>query len=155
LAWRARELKFPTRFIDLAQAVNEHMPLYVVERITAVLNDRGLPLKGTRVLALGIAYKRDVADDRESPALDVLRLLARRGAEIGVLDPHVPAERIAQHGYDAVAADADVSDWDLALVLTDHRDVDYERIAGEVGHVFDTRDAYRSRGIVRDDVTAL
>jgi UDP-N-acetyl-D-glucosamine dehydrogenase len=155
LAWRARELKFPTRFIDLAQAVNEHMPLYVVERITQLLNDHGRPLKGTRVLALGIAYKRDVADDRESPALDVLRLLARRGADIGVLDPHVPAGRIEQRGYANVPASADVSDWDLALVLTDHTDVEYERIAGEVGRVFDTRDAYRARGLAGDHIVAL
>jgi UDP-N-acetyl-D-glucosamine dehydrogenase len=154
LAWRARELKFPTRFIDLAQAVNEHMPAYVVGRVADVLNDHGLPLKGTRVLALGIAYKRDVADDRESPALDVLDLLARRGAVIGVLDPHVPAERITAHGYTAVDG-GDVTDWDLALVLTDHTGVDYERVADGVRVVFDTRDAYRTRGIVRDDVVAL
>jgi UDP-N-acetyl-D-glucosamine dehydrogenase len=155
LAWRARELKFPTRFIDLAQAVNEHMPAYVVGRIADVLNDRGLPLKDTRILALGIAYKADVADDRESPALDVLRLLRRRGADIGVLDPHVPAERIAERGYTAVDPEAALDGWTLALVLTDHRDVDYGRVADEVGLVFDTRDAYRSRGLVRDDVVAL
>ncbi|MBW3619450.1 MAG: nucleotide sugar dehydrogenase [Actinobacteria bacterium] len=155
LAWRARELKFPTRFIDLAQSVNEHMPIYVVDRLTQLLNDRGLPLRGTRILALGIAYKRDVADDRESPALDVLRLLALRGADIGVLDPHVPTDRIAQHGYVAVGGDDPLADWDLALVLTDHTAVDYARVAGEVGLVFDTRDAYRTRGLAGDAVVAL
>ncbi len=155
LAWRARELKFPTRFIDLAQDVNEHMPAYVVGRVADLLNDRGLPIRGTRILALGTAYKRDVADDRESPALDVLRLLAQRGAEVGVLDPHVPADRIERHGYEPVAADAPLDGWALAIVLTDHTAVDYERVLDEVGLVFDTRDTYRSRGIVRDDVVAL
>lgn len=155
LAWRARELKFPTRFVDLAQDVNEHMPAYVVSRVADLLNGHGLPVKGTRVLAVGISYKRDVADDRESPALDVLSLLARRGAEIGVLDPLVPDERIRAHGYTPVDGAAGLAGWQLGLVLTDHSDVDYAAVADAVEVVFDTRDAYRARGIGRVDVVAL
>ena len=104
LAWRARELRVATRFIDLAEDVNLHMPDYVVGRIAALLNRRGLPLQGARVLGVGAAYKRNVGDDRESPAIDVLRLLAARGVEVAVLDPHVPTDRLARHGFRVAAA---------------------------------------------------
>ena len=155
LAWRAREMRIATRFIDLADQVNLAMPDYVVLRIVDELNTRGRPLKGTRVLGLGAAYKPNVSDDRESPALDVLRLLRARGAEVGVHDPHVPAERIADRGYTAVPDDADLGTWDLAVLLTDHDTFDLAAIADRVGLVFDTRGAYRSRGLVRDNVVAL
>jgi UDP-N-acetyl-D-glucosamine dehydrogenase len=142
LAWRARERKVPTRFIDLAEQVNAHMPEYVVQRITEALNDRGRSVSGTRVLAVGIAYKPNISDDRESPAVDVLERLARRGAQIHVLDPHVPAARVRARGYDIADLD-DAEGFDLALVLTDHAAVDYRRVAEVSGAVFDTRDAYR------------
>ena len=155
LAWRARELKVATRFIDLAEDVNRHMPDYVVGRITGLLNLRGRSVHGTRILGVGAAYKPNIADDRESPSIDVLRLLDRQGAELGVLDPHVPDERLARHGFAAVSADADLSSWELAVILTDHDDIDYVRLADDVEVVFDTRGVYRRKGIVRDDVVAL
>ena len=155
LAWRAREAKVPTRFIDLAEDVNVHMPDYVLDRIARQLNERERPIKGTRVLGLGAAYKRNIADDRESPAIDVLRRLAQRGAHVGVMDPYVPADHLARHGFEVVDDGADLTGWDLAVVLTDHDDVDYEGIARAVGAVFDTRDVYRRRGLSSDAVTTL
>ncbi len=155
LAWRAREAKVPTRFIDLAEDVNLHMPEYVVERIIEVLNDRERPVKNTRILGLGIAYKANIADDRESPAMDVLTRLAARGADLGVLDPHVPTERITARGLTPVEPDADLSGWTMALVLTDHAAVDYAAVADQVEVVFDTRGIYRRLGIERDNVVAL
>ncbi|HSK25167.1 MAG TPA: nucleotide sugar dehydrogenase [Egicoccus sp.] len=155
LAWRARELRVATRFIDLAEDVNIHMPDYVVGRITELLNNSGKALKASRIVGLGAAYKKNIGDDRESPSMDVLKLLERRGAEVGVLDVHVPTDRLARHGLHALENDADLSGWDLAVVLTDHDDVDYEAVAQQVDIVFDTRGIYRRRGIVADNVHAL
>jgi UDP-N-acetyl-D-glucosamine dehydrogenase len=155
LAWRAKELKATTRFIDLAEDVNLHMPDYILRRLGELLNDRGLPLRGTRVLGLGAAYKKNIADDRESPSIDVLRLLARQGVELGVLDPHVPQDRLKRHGFEAVDPHADLTGWQVAIVLTDHDDVDYEAVADQVDVVFDTRGIYRRLGIRRDDVVTL
>ncbi len=155
LAWRARELKVATRFVDLAEDVNLHMPEYVVSRIAELCNQRGRAVSTTRVLGVGAAYKRNIADDRESPSMDVLRLLARYGAELGVLDPHVPTDRLARHGFAPVEADEDLSSWDLAVVLTDHDAIDYDRLAGQVECVFDTRGVYRRLGLTRANVVAL
>ncbi|WP_211262143.1 nucleotide sugar dehydrogenase [Nitriliruptor alkaliphilus] len=155
LAWRARELKATTRFIDLAEDVNLHMPEYTVRRLIELLNDRGLPLKDTRILGVGVAYKKNIADDRESPSIDVMKLLALRGADLGVLDPHVPHDRLVRHGFTAVDDDADLSDWQVAVILTDHDATDYERLAAQVDVVFDTRGVYRRRGITADNVLSL
>lgn len=155
LAWRARELRVATRFIDLAEDVNLHMPDYTVGRVASLLNDRGIAVGSARILGIGAAYKRNIADDRESPSIDVLRLLARRGATLGVLDPHVPADRLARHGFAAVADTAHPDGWDLAVVLTDHDDVDYAALAAAVPQVFDTRGVYRRLGIDTPNVVAL
>ncbi|MTV27258.1 nucleotide sugar dehydrogenase [Nitriliruptoraceae bacterium ZYF776] len=155
LAWRAREARVATRFIDLAEDVNLHMPEYTVNRLNELLNDRGLPMFGTRILGVGAAYKKNIADDRESPSMDVLNLLGKRGAQLGVLDPHVPADRLRARGYEAVAQDADLSDFAAAIILTDHDATDYERLVEQVGLVFDTRGVLRRRGIVADHVVSL
>ena len=156
LAWRAKELRVATRFIDLAEDVNVHMPDYVVDRTQSLLNSREMPVYGTRVLGIGAAYKKNISDDRESPSIDVLRLLERRGAVVGILDPHVPHDRLARHGFEVVVDDeGTLEEWDLAVVLTDHDAIDFERVADRVGLVFDTRGVYRRRGIVRDDVVTL
>ena len=155
LAWRAREARVATRFIDLAEDVNVHMPDYVAGRIMDELNERGLPIAGTRVLGVGVAYKANVSDERESPAFDVLERLARRQAELGVLDPHVPMQRLERLGYQVVSPEADLSEWTLAVVLTDHRAIDYESLARDVDVVFDTRGIYRRLGIDADNVVKL
>jgi UDP-N-acetyl-D-glucosamine dehydrogenase len=154
LAWRARELRAPTRFIDLAEDVNLAMPDYVVDRIIEQLNRRGRALNGARVLGLGVSYKRDIADDRESPSIDVLQRLADRGAEVGAMDPHVDPVRIAARGFRAVADD-ELDGWDLAVLLTDHTGFDLAAIAAAVPVVFDTRGAFRRSGVRADNVIAL
>jgi UDP-N-acetyl-D-glucosamine dehydrogenase len=154
LAWRAREAKIATRFIDTAEQVNTAMPTYTADRITDVLNGLGLPVFGTPILGVGISYKPNIADDRESASIEVLKKLERRGARISVLDPVVGAKRIAHWGFAPVTAD-DLGDAAIAVVLTDHDDVDLAAIADHVGTVFDTRGAYRKRGIKRSNVVTL
>ena len=155
LAWRAKELRVATRFIDLAEDVNIHMPDWVAGRILDELNGRGLPVFGTRILGLGVAYKKNISDDRESPSVDLLERLARRGAELGVLDPCVPSSRLERFGYEVVSPDDDVNDWTMAVVLTDHDGIDYDRIASQVKIVFDTRGVYRRQGIAAPNVVSL
>lgn len=155
LAWRARELRVATRFIDLAEEVNLHMPDYIASRVFDALNDRGLPVFRTRILAVGLAYKPNIGDDRESPSIDVIERLERRGAQLGVLDPHVPPERLSRLGHEIVDRAADFSSWSLAVILTDHDGLDYQRLAAEVGVVFDARGIYRRLGLTTDNVIAL
>ena len=155
LAWRARELRVATRFIDLAEDVNVHMPDYVVGRVVDLLSEAGQPLKGARILGVGAAYKRNVGDDRESPAIDVLRILERRGAEVSVLDPHVEPERLARHGFTVVEDLTAAGTCDLAIVLTDHDAIDYAELVRAVGTVFDTRGVYRRRGLALPGVVTL
>ena len=155
LAWRARELRAPTRFIDLAEDVNIHMPDYVVARVVEQLNGGGRSVKGARVLGVGVAYKRNIADDRESPSRDVLARLASRGAELGVHDPLVAPDRLAGDGYEVVGSLDGLSDWDLAIVLTDHDAVDYAQLAANVPLVFDTRGVYRRLGLQPENVVRL
>jgi len=155
LAWRAKEAKFATRFIDLAEQVNVKMPAYTATRVGDLLNSRGLPVYGTKILGVGIAYKPDIADDRESASIEVLRELARRGADIAVLDPVVGKDRIRVHGFEAVGATEPLDGFALAVLLTDHAILDLKRIADEVPVVFDTRGAYRRAGLERENVQAL
>ena len=155
LAWRARELRAPTRFIDLAEDVNLHMPDYVVARIGEMLNGAGKALNGARILGVGLAYKRNIADDRESPSREVIERLRRRGATVGVHDPHVAPERLAADGAALVPDLAAAAGWDVAVVLTDHDAVDYAGLAATVPQVLDTRGVYRRLGVVPANVVAL
>lgn len=155
LAWRAREANFATRFIDLAEQVNTRMPVYTADRIAEVLNERGLPVFGTSILGVGIAYKPDVADDRESASLAVLSELTRRGAVVSVLDPVVGEHRIREQGFAVVRAGDDLDGFALAAVLTDHSEVDLDWIAAGVPVVFDARGAYRRAGLSPVNVVTL
>ena len=155
LAWRAKEANFATRFIDLAEQVNSKMPSYTATRVADLLNRHGLPVYGTKVLGVGIAYKPDVADDRESASIEVLRELARRGADISVLDPLVGADRIAQHGFVPVAAGDSLDGFAVAVLLTDHAILDLKKVATEIPVVLDTRGAFRRAGIEADNVETL
>lgn len=152
LAWRAKEAGFATRFIDLAEQVNTRMPGYTASRVADLLNSSGLPLFGTRVLAVGVAYKPNVGDARESPALDVLEELARRGAVVSVWDPLVEEAEQKDLGYELVSGP---HDHQIAVILADHDVFDYEAIAREVPIVFDSRGAYRRRGIAANNVVTL
>jgi UDP-N-acetyl-D-glucosamine dehydrogenase len=154
LAWRAREANFATRFIETAEQVNSGMPEYTAQRIADLLNSAGLAVQGSNILAVGIAYKPNVSDDRESASVDVAARLVARGANVSIFDPHVAAERIEAHGFQ-VADESEFSGFDLAVILTDHSDLPYERIAASVPQVFDSRGAYRRRGIEAPNVEAL
>jgi UDP-N-acetyl-D-glucosamine dehydrogenase len=155
LAWRAREVRFATRFIDLAEQVNTTMPAYAVARIAELLNSVGKPVHASRVLAVGVAYKPNVSDDRESPAWDVIAGLEARGADITIHDPVVGCERLARRGHEVVDRPSDMGDHDIAVILTDHDRVDLHAIAARVPLVFDTRGAYHRRGLAADHIVAL
>lgn len=155
LAWRAKAANFSTRFIDLAEQVNTKMPAYNATRIADLLNRHGMPVYGTKILGVGIAYKPDIADDRESASLEVLRELQQRGADIHVLDPVVGSERIESYGFNSVDATAPLDSFAVAVILTDHAVLDLAKVAAEVPIVFDTRGAYRRSGSVPDNVEAL
>ena len=155
LAWRAREAKFATRFIDLAEQVNSSMPTYTAARVADLLNQHGRPLHATRILAVGVAYKRNVSDDRESPAWEVVETLRSRGADVSVHDPLVGADRVKARGYRSVELDEGIGEFDIAVILTDHDALDLAGIAAQVPLVFDARGAYRRRGLKLHRGTAL
>jgi UDP-N-acetyl-D-glucosamine dehydrogenase len=146
LSWKARQSGFESRFIELAGHINASMPRYVVERVGEALNSVGRPLKGSRVHLYGMAYKADVGDYRESPALDVARLLEQRGATVTYSDPHVPM--VDEHGVlmhavpEAAALKAGV---DCAVVVTAHRGFDYDALVAGAPLIVDTRNALKGR----------
>ncbi len=145
LSWKAKELDFSTRFIELAGEVNTSMPYHVVESVTTALNDRTKPLKGSRILVLGLSYKKDIDDLRESPSLTLIEQLRRRGALVEYNDPFFPTVGHGRH-YDlnmtSVPLDT-VGEYDCVLIATDHSDYDYEQIAREAQLLVDTRNATR------------
>jgi UDP-N-acetyl-D-glucosamine dehydrogenase len=142
LSWKLKSLNYYARFIELAGDINSHMPEYVIDRIRRVLNNFGKAIKGTNILVLGVAYKKDIKDLRESPALDVIKLLEVEGAKLSYNDPYVP--RILWHdGYLASKklTSALVKKADLVVIVTDHTDYDYQWIVDNAKMIFDTRNA--------------
>jgi UDP-N-acetyl-D-glucosamine dehydrogenase len=145
LSWKAREFDMTTRFIELAGEVNTKMPEWVVEKCMDALNDRGKCLKGSKVLLLGVAYKKDIDDVRESPALELFDLLKKRGAHVVYHDPHIPSVGRGRH-YDInqtsiALEDRTIAEQDLVLIVTDHSKVDYGRVCKHAQLVVDTRNA--------------
>ena len=156
LSWKAKQFNFRTRFIELAGEVNASMPEHVVQRIADLLNERERSVKGSRILVLGVAYKKDCPDTRESPALQVIELLLKRGAKVDFLDPWIPEVRVG--GKALKSRRAEEAPWreaDLVVLCTDHSNFDYERIAHEAQFVFDTRNAFGSRGIRGPNIVPL
>jgi UDP-N-acetyl-D-glucosamine dehydrogenase len=147
LTWKAREYELSTRFIELAGEINSAMPHYVVDRVAAALNEHQKALKGARVLVLGIAYKKDIDDVRESPALRIIELLRERGADVAYHDPFIPRTHKMRHhdlGMTSVALTDDaLRSCDVALVVTDHSSVDYDRVVRHAPMVVDSRNATR------------
>ncbi len=142
LAWKMRTLNYKTRFIDLAGEINSEMPLFVVRKVAAALNDEKKSVRGSRVLVLGIAYKKDIDDMRESPALDVIRLLEEQGAVVTYHDPFVPSFVEDGHKMESVPLTDDVlTKSDAVVVVTDHSNVDYQRVVDRASVVVDTRNA--------------
>lgn len=142
LAWKMRTLNYKTRFIDLASEINSAMPDVVVNKVSLALNDERKAVRGSRVLVLGVAYKKDIEDMRESPALDVIRLLEEHGAEVAYHDPHVPRYKEDGHERISVALTDDVlARADAVVIVTDHSAVDYQRLVDKASLVVDTRNA--------------
>ena len=127
LSWKLRTLKYEARFIDLADRINTGMPEVVVSRLQDALNDHRQAVRGSRLLVLGVAYKRDIDDVRESPALDVIELLWGKGATVEYHDPYVPSLRIGSHLLQSVPL-GNLGDYDAVLILTDHSSIDYGAI---------------------------
>jgi len=147
LANKAREYDFHTRFIELAADINEQMPYYVASRIMEALNDRGKSLNDAKVLVLGVAYKKDVEDARESPSLKLIQLLREKGADISYNDPYVASIQISDETLTSVElADELLSMSDCVVIATDHSGYDYQNIVDKASLVFDARGATRRLG---------
>ena len=142
LAWKMRTLNYKTRFIDLASEINSQMPAYVVGKVAQALNEERKPVNGSRVLVVGVAYKPDIDDIRESPALDVMRLLEADGAEVVFHDPFVPSYREDGHSRSGVALTAaELERADAVVIVTNHRTVDYQMLMDHASLVVDSRNA--------------
>ncbi len=151
LSWKMRTLNYKTRFIDLASEINSEMPFFVVDKVREVLNRNRQPLNGSCILLLGVAYKKDVNDVRESPALDVMQLLRQDGADIRYHDPYV--SKLSWEGvefYSEELTDELLSWADCVVILTDHSDFDYTRIVDQAKALIDTRHAASGAGVVTD-----
>lgn len=145
LVWKMKTLSYKTRLIELAGEVNSEMPRFVVEKVRDALNEHRKALNGSRILILGVAYKRDVDDVRESPALDVLRLLVEKGADVSYHDPHVPEVREDGRVWcSEPLTDALLADVDCVVITTDHSAIDYARVVEQAPLVVDTRNATAS-----------
>ncbi len=144
LSWKMKSFNYNARFIELASEINTNMPRYVVGRVMEALNDRGKPVKGSKILVLGAAYKPDIDDVRESPALDVIGLLMKKGADVCYHDPYIPRIHHETEGWhmDSVPQVMDaVREADAVVIVTNHKVYDYEAIVREAKFVFDSRNA--------------
>lgn len=157
LTWKAKETGYATRFIELAGEINRHMPHYVVSRIADALNEHEHAIKGANILVLGVAYKPDVDDSRESPAAEIIEQLLARGANVSYHDPHVTTfPEMRDHDIDLSSVDLTperLAQSDCVVIVTDHTNVDYTMIANHAPLVVDTRNAMaRVGGEIRADV---
>lgn len=147
LTWKAREFGLHTRFIELAGEINNSMPDYVIQKTIDALNDRGKALKNSRVLVLGIAYKKNVDDMRESPSVIIMEKLREKGALVSYSDPHVPTfPKMREHHFDlsSVAIDSEsLAEFDCVVLCTDHKKFDYEKILADSKLIVDTRGVFR------------
>jgi len=142
LAWKMRTLNYKTRFIDLAGEINSEMPAFVVDKVADALNDERKSVNGSRVLVIGVAYKRDIDDIRESPALDVIRLLEDRGADVAYHDPFVRSFQEESIRHESVPLTNDELDRsDAVVIVTDHTNIDYQMLVDRAPLVIDTRNA--------------
>ena len=151
LAFKAREYDFPTEFIELAGKVNQAQPHFCVERCVRALNDVGKAVNGSRILLLGVSYKAGIGDTRESPALKIARMLGDLGAEINYHDPHVP--ELSELGLRSTPLGEALAPADLAVIVTAHEEIDFDRVVAESSRVLDLRGV--TRGADADHVTHL
>ena len=143
LSWKTRQAGIEARFIELAGYINGQMPEFVVDKVQNALNDQTKPLRGSHVHVMGVAYKRDIDDLRESPALDVMHLLKRRGARVTYSDPHIPHLLLDGIDLAAVPPDKAVSEADCVVIITDHKAFDYDGLVKKARLVVDTRNALK------------
>ncbi|MDB5098499.1 MAG: Nucleotide sugar dehydrogenase, partial [Cyanobacteria bacterium RYN_339] len=156
LEWKAREYNFNTHFIALAGEINRKMPEFVREKALRCLNKLGVAASRSKILVLGVSYKRDLNDYRESPAIEVIRLLQKEGAQVVYHDPHVA--KFKEHGIEmtGVALDAALlAQQDLVVIATDHSDFDYDWLLAHARHVLDTRNATKRATGAKENVTLL
>ncbi len=155
LTWKAREYDFATRFIELAGEINSNMPYYVVQRIMEALNDRNKSINGSRIIVLGIAYKKNIDDLRESPSLELIRILRDKGAKVEYNDPFIPVAVSHRRGFkmrSTALTDSNIKKYDCVLIATDHSCYDYRWIVKNSQLVVDTRNAtsgVKNKKIVR------
>ncbi len=157
LTWKAREFDFSTRFIELAGEINTQMPYYVVQKTMDALNVRGRSIKGAKILILGVAYKKNVDDMRESPSLKLIELFRERGADVDYNDPYIPEmPKLRHYSYkmkSVALTEKKVSGYDAVVIATDHSDYDYDLLQNWAGLVIDTRNALhatiRNRKVVK------
>ncbi|MGH7805487.1 MAG: nucleotide sugar dehydrogenase, partial [Candidatus Binatia bacterium] len=161
LTWKARHYDFATRFIELAGEINTAMPYWVIDRIVAALGARGRALPGAEILVLGVAYKKDVDDLRESPALKLIEIMEARGARVAYHDPFVPTLRTRRlRRYDVLELDsvpidaASLARFDCVVVATDHSSFDWDAIVAASRLVVDTRNATRAVTANREKIVA-
>jgi len=142
LSWKTKQAGIEARFIELAGYINGQMPHFVVEKVQTALNDCGKPVKGSRIHVMGVAYKRDIDDMRESPALDVMLLLQRRGGIVTYSDPHVPKLHLEGLQLDA-SPESEASAADCVVIVTDHSSFDYKGLVERASLIVDTRNALK------------
>ena len=158
LSWKMKSFNYNARFIELASEINTNMPRYVVSRILEAMNDRSMILKGSKVLVLGVAYKPDIDDVRESPAMDVIGLLRNKGAQVEYHDPYIPH---IHHEYDGWQMDSvsdmmrSVKEADAVVIVTNHKNYDYKSIIDAAKFVFDSRNATGKLGKNNEKVERL
>jgi UDP-N-acetyl-D-glucosamine dehydrogenase len=153
LSWRARQFDFHTEFIELAGKVNQNMPYYCREKIARALNGQAKPLRGSQILVVGVAYKPDIDDTRESPALKVIELLREEGGEVSYHDPFVP--KLREFDLQSVDLDAAIAASDCVVVVTNHSSIDYADLVERAKLVVDFRNATGGAGRASDKVVKL
>src|SRR5579885_850774 len=152
LSWKTKQAGIEARFIELAGYINGQMPHFVVDKVQNALNDHSKPVKGSHVHVAGVAYKRDIDDIRESPALDVILLLEKRGARVTYSDPHIPSIRLDARQLNSTDLLPAAADADCVVIITDHKAFDYKGLVDSARLIVDTRNAlkgFRSEKIVR------
>jgi len=151
LSWKTKQAGIEARFIELAGHINGQMPMFVVEKVQTALNSHSKAVKGSRIHILGVAYKKDIDDVRESPALDIIHLLERRGAKVSYSDPHVP--HLQFDGLELCSNEAALAKADCVVIVTDHSGFDYKALTEKVPLIVDTRNALK--GLISDRLVRL
>jgi len=156
LSWKARKVGFETKMIDLAAKVNRDVPAHIIERVKEILGHRGKKLKGTKIFVLGVTYKKDVNDLRESPALDIIAALKKKNVDLKYYDPYIPYLDIGGIKEKVTRLTKTMlKKQDLVLIITDHTGVDYKMVSRESGLIFDTRDVMKKNKIESKHIIRL